>query len=64
MLIAHLEHGEVYVPSIEKTFLWVSRWNQKKSCRGVGFFSLARVDTGDLAGAAALMRDLRGLDST
>jgi len=64
MLIAHLEHGEVYVPSIEKTFFRSVTWKQKKSCRDIGFFDFARVDTGDLAGAAAIMSDLRALDST
>ena len=56
MLIAHLEHGEVYVPSIEKTFFRSIVRGKKNLVEAAGFFAFTQLDRDDLATAAMVTR--------
>jgi hypothetical protein len=64
MLIAHLGHGEVYVPTIEKTFFERTLESKKNPVLAPGFFSCARADTRDRSAARGLARRERCLNST
>jgi hypothetical protein len=64
MLIAHHEHGEVYVPSIEKTFFRSIGRGKKNLAEAAGFFVFTRLDRDDEAAATMVTRRERALDST
>jgi hypothetical protein len=64
MLIAHLEHGEVYVPSIEKTYFRSIARCKKNLGKAPDFFVYSRVDTDDKVAIATSTSHERAVDST
>jgi hypothetical protein len=64
MIIAHLGHGEVYVPAIEKTFFERALESKKNPVLARGIFSCTRADTRDRAAAPGLASREQALNST